>query len=64
MLLYVKMMDSFTCGEDKKMPCRGAEHVQPAALRSVGSQPLISSVVTLIMHRIIALVLFDIDQEK
>lgn len=31
---------------------------------SVGSRPLISSVVTLIMHRIIALVLFDIDQEK
>jgi len=40
------------------------EHMQPTAVRSVGSRPLISSVVTLIMHRIIALVLFDIDQEK
>ncbi len=34
-------------------------HIQPTA-----SQTLKSSVVTLITHRIIALVLFDIDQEK
>lgn len=39
-------------------------HVQPTAVHLVGSQPLISSVVTLITHRIIALVQFDIDQEK
>lgn len=37
---------------------------QPTTVRLVGNQPLISSVVTLIMHRIIALALFDIDQEK
>lgn len=39
-------------------------HNQPTAVRLVESQPLISSVVTLIMHRIIALVPFDIDQAK
>lgn len=39
-------------------------HIQPTAVRLVGNQALISSVVTLIMHRIIALALFDIYQEK
>lgn len=39
-------------------------HIQPTALHLVGSQPLISSVVTLITHIIIALVLLDINQEK
>lgn len=39
-------------------------HANPTAARPVGSWPLISSVVTLITRRIIALAHFDIDQEK
>lgn len=53
--------------EPVREPERDAElsmHSQPTALHLVGSQPLTSSVVTLITHIIIALVLLDINQEK
>lgn len=61
------------CGQKdaSKEPVREPEcdaalpvHSQPTAVHLVGSQPFISSVVTLITRRIIALVQFDIDREK
>lgn len=68
------MMNILTCGEDQKRPARSRSgsqnvmqhyiYVQFTAVCSVGNPPLISSVVTLIMCRIIALALYDIYQEK
>lgn len=77
-MLYVIICENDECSymwwglkDASKKPVREPEcdavlyvHVQSTAIHLVGVQPLISSAVTLIMHRIIALALYDTEQEK